>query len=185
MVKAASVGALLTLQQRADSQLPPSMRDYRVVVGRLLSVARRLCGYVTTYWMTQAMPQPRDDPAMQRWKRALGRFIETYGPLATEQSSDEQDQRRILHIQATLVILESLRQLETQAALLAREAQHEDWHTILGKRARGQGWSVHEAAEVTYGIRWCEILLRRQLDPVALLQRPPPSIRQWTRDVTA
>ena len=41
------------------------------------------------------------------------------------------------------------------------------------------------AEAVAYAVRWCEILLNRELDVVALLDQPPPAVLQWTRDVAA
>jgi hypothetical protein len=90
-----------------------------------------------------------------------------------------------LVIQTTLVILESLRQQETQTTLLAHASTEECWHRFLGPLGAGQGWSGQEAEAVAYGIRWCEIVLGHQLDPVELLNRLPLVIEQWTRDRTA
>ena len=35
---------------------------------------------------------------------------------------------------------------------------------------------------IAYGIRWCEIVLNRQLDVEGLLTHPPEAVVQWARD---
>jgi hypothetical protein len=43
----------------------------------------------------------QDHSAVQRWKRALGRFIETYGRTANEEGATEQGELHLLVIQTT------------------------------------------------------------------------------------
>jgi hypothetical protein len=43
----------------------------------------------------------QDHSAVQRWKRALGRFIETYGQTANEEGATEQGELHLLVIQTT------------------------------------------------------------------------------------
>jgi hypothetical protein len=128
-------------------------------------------------------PPPQDDRSrVERWKQALSEFLKAYGGTADAWEAQGREEHRSRTIQAAVLVLESLRQQSTQAALLTRAALPESWYSVVEALGSEQGWSVQEAAAVAYGIRWCEILLSRQLDLVTLLDRPSPAIVQWTQD---
>ena len=38
---------------------------------------------------------------------------------------------------------------------------------------------------IAFGLRWCEILLARELDVAQTIQQPPAAIQQWARDITS
>src|SRR5436309_2024030 len=105
------------------------------------------------------------------WKRALGRFLDTRGFTLEEWEVAGDDSQRAGMVAAVQGILDQLRQQETQVALFERETLGEDWFIWLAERFGDQAPAVHEAepVAVAYGIRWCEILLNRQLDVEALL----------------
>jgi hypothetical protein len=82
-------------------------------------------------------------------------------------------------------ILERLRIQTTQAELLERDTLNEDWTPWLTEQFGDEARLLMEVepVNIAYGIRWCEILLDRELDVESLLQRPPEPVIQWTRDV--
>jgi hypothetical protein len=88
-------------------------------------------------------------------------------------------------VAAVQAILECLRLHETQTALLERDTQAEDWDSWLRERFGEETPILLEAdpVAVAFGIRWCEILLDRQLEVETLLERAPEALIQWTRDV--
>ncbi|HEY7064951.1 MAG TPA: hypothetical protein VII06_25980 [Chloroflexota bacterium] len=84
-------------------------------------------------------------------------------------------------------ILERLRLEATQRDLLERDTLNEDWDPwLIEQYGETTARVLHEAspAEIAYGIRWCEILLDRQLAVEQLATNPPEPVIQWTRDVS-
>jgi hypothetical protein len=123
--------------------------------------------------------------ATQRWKRALGRALDSQGFTVDEWRQARLGAHRESLVAAIQHILERLRLQTTQAELLERDTLNEDWTPWLTEQFGEEGQLLKEAdpVAIAYGIRWCEILLDRHLDIAALLQAPPEPVIQWTRDV--
>ena len=129
--------------------------------------------------------QPTSSTALERWKRALGRLLDTQGYTIDEWRLSNVGAHRDALVQAVQHVLERLRLQDTQAGLLERETLDEDWNPWLVERFGDEAAILREADPVgiAYGIRWCEILLERPLDVEQLLKTPPEAIVQWTRDL--
>ena len=123
--------------------------------------------------------------ATQRWKRALGRALDSQGFTVDEWRQARLGEHRESLVAAVQHILERLRLQTTQAELLERDTLNEDWTPWLNEQFGEEGQILKEAdpVAIAYGIRWCEILLDRHIDISALLQAPPEPVIQWTRDV--
>jgi hypothetical protein len=128
----------------------------------------------------QAPPQ-----ATLRWKRALGRALDSQGFTVDEWRQARLGAHRGSLVAAVQHILERLRIQTTQAELLERDTLNEDWTPWLTEQFGDEARLLMEVepVNIAYGIRWCEILLDRELDVESLLQRPPEPVIQWTRDV--
>lgn len=139
---------------------------------------------------SSASPQPSREPSarnttVQRWKRSLGRALDTQGFTVEEwEGTDLVEQRKALRLAAEAV-LERLRLQETQAQLLERDTLSEDWNGWLLSRFPDQPALVPDVdvVGIAFAVRWCEILLGRQFEIEQVLSRPPEAIVQWTRDV--
>ncbi|HZS00191.1 MAG TPA: hypothetical protein VFE37_15865 [Chloroflexota bacterium] len=132
----------------------------------------------------QAPPPPR--PATDRWKRALGRMLDSRGFTVDEWRHANLAAYRPALIATVRHILERLRLEATQADLLERDTLGEDWDPWLVEQYGVDSARVLQEAspaEIAYGIRWCEILLDRHLDVEELATNPPEPVIQWTRDV--
>jgi hypothetical protein len=129
-------------------------------------------------------PQP-PVPATQRWKRALGRFLDSRGFTVDEWQMAQLGAHHESLVTAIQAILERLRLHETQTALLERDTLAEDWDPWLRERFGDETPILLEAdpVAVAFGIRWSEILLDRQLDVASLLDHAPEALIEWTRDV--
>ena len=130
-------------------------------------------------------PSPRNT-APQRWKRALGRALDTRGFTVDEWRLSSLGAHRASLTSAVQHILERLRLQGTQTDLLERDTLTEDWDPWLVEQYGAEASILREAdpVAVAYGIRWCEIVLNRELDVEELLEDPPEAVIQWTRDVS-
>ena len=130
------------------------------------------------------MESTPQSPTIQRWKRALGRLVDTQGFTVDEWRLSALAAHREALVAAVQHILERLRLQETQGELLERETLAEDWQPWLAETYGTDAKILQEADPVgiAYGIRWCEIVLNRQLDVEGLLTRPPEAVVQWARD---
>jgi hypothetical protein len=132
------------------------------------------------------MDPTSQSPTLERWKRALGRALDTRGYTVDEWRLASLGAHRAALVAAVQHVLERLRLQETQTDLLERDTLAEDWEPWLAERF-GDVASVLRDADpvaVAYGIRWCEILLNRQLEVEQLFDDPPEAVIQWTRDFT-
>ena len=123
--------------------------------------------------------------APEQWKRALGRFLDSCGFTLDEWKGVGIGAERAALILAIQHILDCLRLQQTQADLLERDALLEDWQPRLDAEFGKVAAVLREAdpAAIAYGLRWCELLLDRRLDVAPMLDQPPESVVQWTRDV--
>lgn len=123
--------------------------------------------------------------ASARWKRALGRFLDTRGFTLDEWRGAGIGAERVSLILAIQHILDCLRLQDTQADLLERETLLEDWQPWLYQEFGNVAAVLQQAdpADIAYGLRWCEILLDRRLDAARIIDHPPEAVVQWTRDV--
>lgn len=131
------------------------------------------------------MQEVRTPPPSQRWKEALGRLLDSRGFTVDEWRRAKLGTHRESVVAAVQHILERLRLQATQADLLERDTLHEDWRPWLAEQF-GEEASLLEEADpvaVAYGIRWCEIVLERELNVEDLLTQPPEPVIQWTRDL--
>ena len=128
---------------------------------------------------------PQSQPP-ERWKRALGRILDTRGFTVDEWRHANLGAHREALTAVVTHILERLRLQETQADLLERDTLSEDWTPWLVEHFGNEAAVLKEADPVSaaYGIRWCEILLNRHLDVEQLFDEPPEAVIQWTRDLT-
>jgi hypothetical protein len=126
------------------------------------------------------------EAATQRWKRALGRFLDSRGFTLDEWQHAQASGHQAALVAAIQEILARLRLGENQADLLERDTLMEDWTPWLSARFGDQAGLLEETdpVGVAYGLRWCEILLGRPLDLEQLLDQPPESVIEWTRDLT-
>ena len=132
------------------------------------------------------MTEPtQQSPSVERWKRALGRALDTRGYTVDEWRLANLGAHRASLVAAVQHILERLRLQETQTDLLERDTLTEDWNPWMVERFGDEAAVLREAdpVAVAYGIRWCEILLNRELDVEQLFDDPPEAVIQWTRDL--
>jgi hypothetical protein len=124
-------------------------------------------------------------PSTHHWKRALGRALDSQGFTVDEWRQARLGAHRGALVSAIEHILERLRTSTTQAELLERDTLNEDWTAWLTEQFGEEARILLDAEPVAiaYGIRWCEILLDRNIEVEPLLQNPPEPIIQWTRDV--
>jgi hypothetical protein len=121
----------------------------------------------------------------RRWKRALGRFLDSRGFTVDEWQQAQIGAHHTQLVSAVQHVLEKLRLQDTQTALLRRDTLMEDWNPWFNEQFGADSKILLEAdpVAIAYGLRWYEILLDRQLEVTALLDRPPEALIQWTRDV--
>ena len=135
--------------------------------------------------MTETNP-PAPAAPTTRWKRALGRLLDSQGFTVDEWRQANLAAHREALLSTVQHILERLRAAETQTELLERDTLNEDWRPWLAESFGQDEARVLAEADpvgIAYGIRWCEILLDRHLDAEELLRAPPEPVIQWTRDV--
>jgi hypothetical protein len=123
----------------------------------------------------------------ERWRRALGRAVDTRGYTVDEWRLAALAEHRVALVAAVQQLLEALRLQQTQAELLERDTLNEDWSPWLAERVNADAQLMGEAdpVGVAYGLRWCEIVLERQFTVLELFENPPESVVQWTRDLPA
>lgn len=121
----------------------------------------------------------------RRWKQALGRLLDTQGFTVDEWQHAPLAAHREALVEAVSHILARLQMEKTQSELLERDTLAEDWMPWLQAQYGAATEALREADPVgaAYGIRWCEIVLARQLDVPELLVNPPEPVVAWTRDV--
>ena len=132
------------------------------------------------------MPEAGANVPPRRWKLALGRVLDTSGFTVDEWQHEAMAPHREALVAAIAHILERLQLEKTQGDLLERDTLDEDWQPWLEQNYPGEAAALGEADPVgaAYGLRWCEVLLDRQIDVHELLTHPPEAVVAWTRDVT-
>ncbi|MBX5490900.1 MAG: hypothetical protein IRZ14_07055 [Chloroflexi bacterium] len=131
------------------------------------------------------MTAPTSNIPPRRWKRALGRLLDTAGFTVDEWRQAPLAAHHDALVQAIRHILACLQIAKTQSDLLERDTLAEDWTPWLQEQFGDVAAVLSEADPVAaaYGIRWCEIVLARQFDVEELLANPPEPVVAWTRDV--
>jgi len=130
---------------------------------------------------------PSHNLAPARWKRAVGRFLTSRGFTHDEWQRTTLGVHHASLLAAVQQVLVQLRQHETQASLLEREALHESWQPWLVAQFGREALLFRQVDPVgiAFGLRWCEILLARELDVAHTIEQPPAAIQQWARDITS
>ncbi len=135
--------------------------------------------------MSQQEPLP-PGRATERWKRSLGRLLDSHGFTVEEWEQASIAAHRDALLGSVQHILERLRSSATQRELLERDTLDEDWNPWLSEQFGAEVARIlHEADPVgiAYGLRWCEIVLDRRLDIAEVVAAPPEPVIQWTRDL--
>ena len=131
------------------------------------------------------MKAPNPNPPPERWRRALGRALDTRGYTVDEWKLASLAAHRDSLVALVQQLVEHLRIQQTQADLLERDTLAEDWTPWLTEHFGDKARVLADAdpVAVAYGIRWCEILLERDIDVGQLFDQPPEAIVQWSRDL--
>ena len=121
----------------------------------------------------------------ERWRRALGRALDTRGYTVDEWRLAALAEHRDALVSAVQQLLENLRLQQTQGELLERDTLNEDWTPWLTERFGEDARILVDAdpVGVAYGVRWCEIVLERELEVADLFDNPPEAVIQWSRDL--
>jgi hypothetical protein len=126
-------------------------------------------------------------PVPDRWRKALGRALDTRGYTVDEWRLAALAAHREALFSAVQQLLEKLRLQQTQSELLERDTLNEDWMPWLTEQF-GENARILVDADpvgVAYGVRWCEIVLEREFEIGDLFDQPPEAVIQWTRDLPA
>jgi hypothetical protein len=123
----------------------------------------------------------------ERWRRALGRALDTRGYTVDEWRLAALAAHRPELVSAVQQVIEQLRLQKTQGELLERDTLNEDWTPWLAERFGDDARLLADAdpVGVAYGVRWCEIVLEREFEAGDLFDNPPEAVIQWTRDLPA
>jgi hypothetical protein len=133
------------------------------------------------------MSAPHTTPVPDRWRKALGRALDTRGYTVDEWRLAALAAHREALVSAVQQLLEKLRLQQTQGELLERDTLNEDWLPWLTEQFGDNARILVDAdpVGVAYGVRWCEIVLEREFEIGDLFDHPPEAVIQWTRDLPA
>ena len=133
------------------------------------------------------MNAPHNTPVPERWRKALGRALDTRGYTVDEWRLAALAAHRESLVSAVEQLLEKLRLQQTQGELLERDTLNEDWTPWLTEQFGDSARILVDAdpVGVAYGVRWCEIVLEREFEIGDLFDQPPEAVIQWTRDLPA
>ncbi len=135
--------------------------------------------------MSQQEPLP-PGRATERWKRSLGRLLDSHGFTVEEWEQASIAAHRQALLDSVQHILERLRSSATQRELLERDTLDEDWNPWLAEQFGSDVARILREADpigIAYGVRWCEIVLEREFEVDTLFENPPEAVVQWSRDV--
>jgi len=131
------------------------------------------------------MSAAHNTPVPDRWRKSLGRALDTRGYTVDEWRLAALAAHRESLVSAVEQLLEKLRLQQTQGELLERDTLNEDWTPWLTERFGDTARILVDAdpVGVAYGVRWCEIVLEREFGIDELFDQPPEAVIQWTRDL--